>query len=372
MSKIDYSRWNNIEISDDEDEVHPNIDTPSLFRWRHQARMDRMAEAEAEKKEFEAKKAELLKKKAVAEEKKLKGEDLGPLQEELSKTEKEIQEREAELNKKEKLTPWNVDTIGQDGFSKTVINAKPIVKEELTDEERAKRLKDFTLKNEKKLKEFGLLRKFEDSRRFLLEHPHLTCEDTTNYLTIWCVNLALEEKFDLMDHVSHQCIAMQFLLELAKQVDRDPRSCTSDFYSKIAHAEQTEYKRAFDEELEAFRKRIRIRAEEKLEEARREVEEEERQKRLGPGGLDPIEVFESLPDELKKCFESQDIPLLQETISKMPEEEARAHMKRCVDSGLWVPDAKSVSEAETVPDTGLRKRNVGGGGGDDEDEDEDN
>lgn len=27
----------------------------------------------------------------------------------------------------------------------------------------------------------------------------------------------------------------------------------------------------------------------------KELEEEERQKRLGPGGLDPVEVYESLP-----------------------------------------------------------------------------
>jgi len=32
-----------------------------------------------------------------------------------------------------------------------------------------------------------------------------------------------------------------------------------------------------------------------MEEARQE-EEEDRQARLGPGGLDPVEVFESLPD----------------------------------------------------------------------------
>ena len=47
---------------------------------------------------------------------------------------------------------------------------------------------------------------------------------------------------------------------------------------------------------------------------------------------------------LQKCFEAQDIPLLQETITLMPEEEARYHMKRCIDSGLWVPDAKSKEE----------------------------
>lgn len=36
MSRIDYSVWDHIEVSDDEDDTHPNIDTPSLFRWRHQ------------------------------------------------------------------------------------------------------------------------------------------------------------------------------------------------------------------------------------------------------------------------------------------------------------------------------------------------
>lgn len=33
----------------------------------------------------------------------------------------------------------------------------------------------------------------------------------------------------------------------------------------------------------------------------------------------------------------------------MPVDEARYHMKRCIDSGLWVPDAKS-KENDTVSD----------------------
>lgn len=53
-----------------------------------------------------------------------------------------------------------------------------------------------------------------------------------------------------------------------------------------------------------------------------------------------MEVFETLPDELKKCFESQNIDLLLETIGKMPEEDAKYYMKRCVDSGMWVLDSK--------------------------------
>lgn len=47
-----------LQISDDEDDTHPNIDTPSLFRWRHQARVERMEEQKREKAELEKKKEE--------------------------------------------------------------------------------------------------------------------------------------------------------------------------------------------------------------------------------------------------------------------------------------------------------------------------
>lgn len=54
---------------------------------------------------------------------------------------------------------------------------------------------------------------------------------------------------------------------------------------------EKQYIDAFEDELNQFKDRIRRRAAEKI----REAEEEERQARLGPGGLDPIEVMESLP-----------------------------------------------------------------------------
>ena len=66
-----------------------------------------------------------------------------------------------------------------------------------------------------------------------------------------------------------------------------------------------EYKKAFDDELVAFKSRIKRRAKEKIEEqlqAEREEEEKEKQERIAesPGGLDPIEVLESLPPELRR------------------------------------------------------------------------
>ncbi|CAF4351166.1 unnamed protein product [Adineta steineri] len=101
-----------------------------------------------------------------------------------------------------------------------------------------------------------------------------------------------------------------------------------------------QYKQGFVDELNAFRERVQTRAKQKVADAVKQYEEEERQKRLGPGGLDPIEVMESLPKELQECFESRDISQLQECLSKLPREEAAQHLDRCIKSGLWVPNAK--------------------------------
>ncbi|XP_045504139.1 hsp90 co-chaperone Cdc37 [Colias croceus] len=342
---VDYSKWKDIEISDDEDETHPNIDTPSLFRWRHQARVERMEERKKEKQEHEQRKAENIRK--LNETKKKINEvapdssDMDSLKKALADLEneqKEIQKKEDELRKKEKTTPWNVDTISEPGFTKTVINTKPARPrdENLTEEEKEAKMKKFINENEKLLKKFGMLRKYDDSKQFLQEHNQLVCEETANYLVIWCINLEMEGKHELMSHVAHQTICMQYMLELSKQLDVDPRACIGSFFSRIQVAEKT-YKDSFDDELEQFKKRIQKRAQEKIQEAIKEQEEEERQARLGPGGLDPVEVYEELPDELKKCFDAQDVPMLQATIAKMPEQEAIYYMKRCVDSGLWVP-----------------------------------
>lgn len=113
---------------------------------------------------------------------------------ELEKEEKSLQQKEDELRKKEKQTPWNVDTISEPGFTKTVINTKPAraKDENLTEEEKEARMKTFIKKNETSLKKFGMLRRYDDSRQFLQEHNDLVCEETANYLVIWCINLEME------------------------------------------------------------------------------------------------------------------------------------------------------------------------------------
>ncbi|XP_060882264.1 hsp90 co-chaperone Cdc37 [Labrus mixtus] len=350
MSRIDYSVWDHIEVSDDEDDTHPNIDTPSLFRWRHQARVDRMEEfqkkgedmnkslresrrklAEAQKKVQELTisttddaKAELA--KAQAEEKKMR------------KEERELEKKMDEFNREEKKMPWNVDTLSKEGFSKSIVNINPETADE-TEEQKEQKHKTFVEKNEKQIKHFGMMRRWDDSQKYLSDNPHLVCEETANYLVIMCIDLEVEEKRALMEQVAHQTIVMQFILELAKSLKVDPRGCFRQFFAKIKTADQ-QYQDAFNDELESFKERVRGRAKIRIEKAMKEYEEEERQKRIGPGGLDPVEVYETLPAEMQKCFDEKDIGMLQEVISKMDPTEAKVHMKKCIDSGLWVPNSK--------------------------------
>jgi cell division cycle protein 37 len=107
----------------------------------------------------------------------------------------------------------------------------------------------------------------------------------------------------------------------------------------------------FMDGVNGFIKRIKERAvtkkkemdEERMREAKEngggegavDISEIPREERLGPGGLDPLEVFESLPVSMQEAFESREKSKLEEALLSMPQEEAEYHMKRCIDSGLW-------------------------------------
>ena len=41
------------------------------------------------------------------------------------------------------------------------------------------------------------------------------------------------------------------------------------------------------------------------------VEELSREERLGPGGLDPVEVFGTLPEAMQEAFQSKEVGALQ-------------------------------------------------------------
>ncbi|NWS09130.1 CDC37 protein, partial [Motacilla alba] len=291
-----------------------------------QARVERMEQFQKEKdeldrgcRECQRKLAECLKRMReleLAEPGSARGE-LERLQAEaqqLRNEERSWESRLEELRKKEKNMPWNVDTLSKDGFSKSVFNVKPEEKEE-TEEQKEKKHKTFVERYEKQIKHFGMLRRWDDSQKYLSDNPHLVCEETANYLVIWCIDLEVEEKHALMEQVAHQTIVMQFILELAKSLKVDPRACFRQFFTKI------------------------------------KVKNPPGPPKIPPGGctpmptgLSPVPLTVPAPQELQKCFDVKDVQMLQDTISKMDPAEAKYHMQRCIDSGLWVPNARDGAE----------------------------
>lgn len=93
---------------------------------------------------------------------------------------------------------------------------------------------------------------------------------------------------------ARQTVTVQYILELAKTLKRDPRECVNAFFARLATADP-QYKAAFEDEVKALIARVQNRAHERLEEA----ETAAKKQRLGPGGLDPLEVLESLPEKIR-------------------------------------------------------------------------
>ncbi|TKC33453.1 hypothetical protein EI555_020486, partial [Monodon monoceros] len=240
----------------------------------------------------------------------------------LRKEEQSWEQKLEEMCKKEMSMPWNMDPLSKDGFSKSMVNTKPEQAEVELEEH------------------FSMLRCWDDSQKHLLDNVHLVCEETANYLVIWCFDLKVEEKCALMEQVAHQTIVMQFILELAKSLKVDPHACFWQFFTKIKTAD-CQYMEGFNDELEAFKDCVRGRAKLRIKKVMKEYED-----------LDPIKVYESLPEELQKCFEVNDVQILQDAVSKIDPTDMKYHMHHCINSSLWVPNSKSnkaKEEKETSP-----------------------
>jgi len=352
---LDYSKWDNIEVSDDEDDTHPNVDTPSLFRWRHKARIEREEEMRKERFNLD-REGDKIRKKIN----KLKVND--PSRKKLEKEYDDWKSKETDMADKERKAPKNVDNMSTEKEDRVMVNKpRPDYKayDKMTDDEKENSYKEFMENYRDEVKKFGFMSKPKDSEALLRQFPDLVCDHTASYLVVWCIDLEVENKTDLMNQVAHQTISMQFILELAKGLNKHPADCFPAFYKRLEIQDGTEqskqYHSAFLDELNSFKSRVKIRAKQRLEEAEQklkeqvengDIDEEElemsKDERIeqSPGGLDPSEVFEGLPEELQECFVSRDTEKLQDLINNQTKKYI-GHMRDCVLSGLWVPSEDS-------------------------------
>lgn len=425
MSKgFSYSKWDNIELSDDEDDVHPNIEKESWFRMKHRSRVEREEREETDKKNIrsEMSKAELRMteiKMMLSSISKNRAndsdsddddlEDTEGLEAELSELIEANKKRQKKLDDYEKNKKWNVDNMCRVVEERTIINPKAGEQKfsstgyALPDETPAvtppsKRVKDpvtsskteskptvatstataesthqpaaetistskpkvegptsesiamlsyheFTEKYAQIMEKFMTLSSLEQSKQFLLVNGSILLqENSSNYLLLASLEDEMNGYREKMKLTARQSQIISNVVELAKSMQRHPGNVIIPFFKRI---EEKEFYDGFMEGVEVFVQRIIMRAIDKKKEMDKEREEEEAQvkevdlnsvpkeERLGPGGLDPVEVFESLPESMQEAFESRDTDKLKEALLAMDVKDAESVMKRCVDSGLW-------------------------------------
>jgi len=373
-----YNKWDNIELSDDESDCHPNIDKDSWFRMKHRSRVEREETEDAEKTKLAAQNkgdserlAEVKERLAEEEEE----EDKEALEEEIKDLEASIAKRQKRLDEMEANKKWNVDNMCHVVEERTIVSNKSdttktselpahLVEAQLareaaraaeagdlpvgprTERKEIENYADFVTEYEDLLEKYIDTHSMEECKEMMHQNGDvLLQENASSYLLLSCLEEEMNGNHEKMRQVARQSQILSHITELAASLKRAPRDVVLPFFRRIS---EDEHRRGFQEAVDGFILRIQKRAVDK----RKEMDEEEKQRRaagegeeevelskeerMGPGGLDPVEVFESLPESMQDAFESKDMQKLQECLQQMPIEEVKYHMKRCEDSGLWV------------------------------------
>ena len=159
-----------------------------------------------------------------------------------------------------------------------------------------------------------------------------------------------------MRKTARQYLLLTYVCDLAKSMPgRDARDAIRPLFRKMASSDES--REAFSDHLAKYIAHVKTRAEVKKKEVEEEGEGEEESEyvalkkgeQVGPGGLDPAEVFETLPKVLQEAFGERSIDALKQCLSQMSTEDATYHMKRCTDSGLWNPSGDDDGEAPGDP-----------------------
>lgn len=355
---FDYSKWDNIEISDDEEDCHPNIDKASWFRMKHRSRVEREDQEEEEKRQLrEANTVD--EKRLVAVEQGLDDgtEDVEALTAEATEIRARLRERSERVEYMERNRKWNVDNICHTASEKSIVSgggsdgselhgglvsgphAKPSSKMgPASEREAVLSYSAFVESHEAELEDFLQTVDADDIKAKLHKHGDIFLhEHAQSYILLSCLEDEMNGKREKMKRAARNSQILSHITELATSLKRHPRDVVLPFFKRI---DDPVYRAGFDEAVDGFVERIQKRAIDK----RAEMEAQEdstvelsREQRLGPGGLDPVEVFQSLPKPLQQAFEAKDTQMLQVALESMPIEEAKDCMSRCEASGLWVP-----------------------------------
>lgn len=324
MSKLsfDYAKWDRLEISDDEETFHPNLDTGLNIRVNRITR-DRKEE------EIDTQKAELEK----------SGQN----------------DKAAKLESKRPLHVGNIchvaeeRTIIQSGDGSRVDRTKKGEESFSVDEY------DMFKTDHKRLLDAFENAGWEESREMLINHGDVLMADyANNYYMLSTLEEEMKGNKGRVQKLGRQGQIISQIFQLAEPMKRPPRDLVPRFFQKFEHDAS---RAAFQEGVDHFLKQIAKRALDKKKEQEEEKREAEaaaaaqedlqpvslveamytmsKEERMGPGGLDPVEVFESLPEEMQGCFKSGDTEMLKKVAMEMNPKDFEHHFQRCIDAGLW-------------------------------------
>jgi len=318
MPGFDYSKWDRLEVSDDEDTFHPNLDKGLNVRVNRITRDRKEEEIDEEKAKLEA------------------------------------EGKHAEAAKLEEKRPLHVNNVSYVTEERTIIHSV----DGSSKDTKKKGGEAFTVDDYSDFKESNqsVLDKFENadweqSRSLLMEHGGILMDDYANsYYMLACLDEEMKGNRKRMMKICCQGQIISQIHQLAEPMKRPPRDLIPRFFEKFEHDAS---RAAFQEGVDHFAKNIIQRAIVKKQEEAAEVEQAKlqeeatpvplveamyqmsKEERMGPGGLDPVEVFESLPEALQDCFKSGDVDMLKKVASEMPREEFDVHFDRIVGAGLW-------------------------------------
>lgn len=326
MSGFNYAKWDRLEISDDEETFHPNLDKGLNVRVNRITRDRKEEEIDSEVKKLE---------------------DSGQL------------DKAAKLENKR---PLHIDNICHVTEERTIIQSNDGTRsDKLKKGEESFSVDDYSLfKTDNK----PVLDKFSDadwetSEALLKEYGHILMDEYANsFYMLGCLDAEMAGNRKLMQKLARQGQIISQIHQLAEPMKRPPRDLVPRFFEKF---ERDSSRAAFQEGVDHFVKNIISRALVKKQEQEQEAKEaaassEEAQEpeedlqpvslveamysmskeeRAGPGGLDPVEVFESLPVEMQNCFKSGDVDGLRKVAQTLPPGEFETHFNRCIEAGLW-------------------------------------
>jgi len=317
MPGFDYSKWDRLEVSDDEDTFHPNLDKGLNVRVNRITRDRKEEEIDEEKAKLEA------------------------------------AGKHTEAAKLEAKRPLHVGNVSYVTEERTIIHSVDGSSKDTRKSGEAftvDEYSDFKEANEKILNQFQNA-DWETSRSLLMEHGGILMDDYANsYYMLACLDEEMKGNRKKCQKLCTQGQIISQIHQLAEPMKRPPRDLIPRFFEKFEHAQS---RAAFQEGVDHFLKNIIERAkvkkqEEAAEAAQAQAEQDaqpvslveamyqmSKEERMGPGGLDPVEVFESLPEAMQNCFKSGDVDLLKKAASEMPRADFDRHFERCVGAGLW-------------------------------------